>query len=416
MTRRTLKMGLGNWVDGDRFWGREDDLAIFISRITDGAHQSLIAQRRMGKTSLMKETARRLEDQYLCLFVDLQKCSAAPDAVVQFGLAVRPYQSLWKRFRSVFSNAFEGFRDSVDSVNLGEIGISLRADFASQWRQKGDQLLEMLAASETPVLLLVDEAPILVNRILKGSDYQITSQRRQDADLFLSWIRDNAVRHQGKIRMVLSGSIGLEPILRQGRLSATLNNFEPFELQPWDEDTASGCLEALAAEYNLRFEEGVPDEMVKMLGCCIPHHVQMFFRHAHDWCRRHGQSAISRQDVKTIYRNEMLSIRGHAELTHYEERLKLVLGDELLPTALELLTETAVVGSLTSEATGMICAAYEFESSSAAEARRQILDVLEHDGYLEQKRKRYRFVSKLLRDWWKTRHGFGYIRTSKRGA
>lgn len=29
---------------------------------------------------------------------------------------------------------------------------------------------------------------------------------------------------------------------------------------------------------------------------------------------------------------------------------------------------------------------------------------------------RYRFVSKLLRDWWKARHGFGYIPTSKRGV
>ena len=112
----------------------------------------------------------------------------------------------------------------------------------------------------------------------KGADYRITPERRQQADLFLSWLRENSIRHQGKIRIVLSGSIGLEPVLRQGRLSATLNNFEPFELKPWDEDTACGCLEALAASYELEFEPGVPGEMVEMLGCCIPHHVQMFFR------------------------------------------------------------------------------------------------------------------------------------------
>ena len=28
---------------------------------------------------------------------------------------------------------------------------------------------------------------------------------------------------------------------------------------------------------------------------------------------------------------ELLSIRGHAELTHYEERLKMVLGEETFP-------------------------------------------------------------------------------------
>jgi len=283
-----------------------------------------------------------------------------------------------------------------------------------QWQRRGDQLLDVLAGSDVPVLLLVDELPILVNRILKGDDYTITPERRKQADLFLSWLRENSIRHQGKIRMVLSGSIGLEPVLRQGRLSATLNNFVPFDLHPWDEKTSCACLEALAAQYGLRFEAGVPEKMVEMLGCCIPHHVQMFFHHAQAWCKRRGHNEISHQDIKTIYKEEMLSVRGHAELAHYEDRLKLVLGDELLPLALELLSETAVVGSLTSEATEVITRGYEFESLSAAEAQKQVLEVLQHDGYIEQKRGRFRFVSKLLRDWWKARHEFGYIRTSKR--
>jgi hypothetical protein len=225
-----------------------------------------------------------------------------------------------------------------------------------------------------------------------------------------------SVRHQGKIRMVLSGSIGLEPVLRQGHLSATLNNFEPFELQPWDKDTACGCLEALAAEYDLQFETGVPAQMVEMLGCCIPHHVQMFFRHAHDWCVRRRQKEITAANVETIYTGELLSIRGHAELTHYEERLKMVLGDEIFPLALELLTEAAVVGLLTAESTRVAVQGYEFGSLSASEAQRQVLEILEHDGYLERTEKAYRFVSKLLRDWWKARYEFGYTPIARRGA
>ena len=79
MKQSTLKMAHGNWVSGDRFWGREIDLELFISWIDAGAHQQLTAQRRMGKTSLMHETARCLQDRYQCLFVDLQKASAPPD-------------------------------------------------------------------------------------------------------------------------------------------------------------------------------------------------------------------------------------------------------------------------------------------------------------------------------------------------
>jgi uncharacterized protein len=416
MEHKKLTMAHGNWVDGDRFWGRETDLGIFASNIDAGAHQVLIAQRRMGKTSLMKETARRLQNDYIVVFVDLQKCASSPDAIVELSLAIHPFRSLWNKLMLTYGNVAERVRENIESVDLGEIGVKLRADVAGEWQRKGDDLMEVLANSKSPVLLLIDEAPILVNRILKGTDYQITPERRRQADLFLSWLRDNSVRHQGKIRIVLSGSIGLEPILRQGRLSATLNNFDSFELKPWDEDTACGCLEALAANYELEFETGVPQKMVDLLGCCIPHHVQMFFRHARDWCIRRQNTRLSRQDVKTVYDSELLSIRGHAELTHYEERLKMVLGEDILPMALELLTETAVVGHLTADALAKLSQTFEFCSMSIEEAQREILEVLEHDGYIERKTDRYRFVSKLLRDWWKARYEFGYTPVSCRGV
>ena len=61
--RAHVENGDWEWVEGDRFWGRETDLKIFIQRIDTGAHQLLIAQRRMGKTSLMKETARQLRGE-----------------------------------------------------------------------------------------------------------------------------------------------------------------------------------------------------------------------------------------------------------------------------------------------------------------------------------------------------------------
>ena len=409
-------MAHGNWVEGDRFWGRETDLSLFISRIDDGAQQQLTAQRRMGKTSLMRETARRLEDRYHCIFVDLQKSSAAPDALVALSLAIHPHQSLWKKLGDIFAHTANAFRENIKKINLGEVGISLRAGLAGDWQQKGDLLMAALADANRPVLLLIDEAPILINRILKGADYCITPERRAEADLFLSWIRDNSLRYQGRIRFVLSGSIGLEPILRQARLSVTLNHFISFELKPWDAETACGCLNALATEYGVTFEKDVVEEMVAKLGYCIPHHVQMFFRHAHNLGIRRGDTNLSKADVERVYAEEMLSIRGHTELTHDEERLDMVLGREIFPLALELLTETAVTGHLTGDALHKISDNYTFESLAIAEAQKQTLEVLEHDGYIERRSDHFRFVSKLLQDWWTARHGFGYIPTSKRGV
>jgi hypothetical protein len=54
-------------------------------------------------------------------------------------------------------------------------------------------------------------------------------------------------------------------------------------------------------------------------------------------------------ESKAYTEHSMLGIRGHVELSHMEERLKMVLGPKLDLLALDLLTEAAVTGTLTSE-------------------------------------------------------------------
>lgn len=414
--QKKLVQAHGNWVEGDRFWDREDDTALMIERLDEGAHILLVAQRRMGKTSLMKEIKRLLSNRYTCLFVDLQKAVTAEDAIVAISIALRPHATLWSKTKGLFANALSMFTGTVEELSLGEIGIKLRGGLtAGSWEEKGDSLFSILAESEQPVLLLIDEVPLMVNRMLKGEDFKITAERKAKVDEFMSWLRQNSIAHQGKIRIVLSGSIGFEPILRQAGLSATINNFQPFDLKPWDEVAATGCLQALAAEYGIQFKNNAEAAMVKRLGCCIPHHVQMFFSHVYERCKRRGRMEFYPDEVNDIYESEMLGIRGHSELTHYEDRLKLVLGPEIFTLALEMLTETAVTGCLTRSALAAIHKEYEFEERTALSASEEILRVLEHDGYLKPGKDGYQFESHLLQDWWKKRYGYFHVPVLERG-
>ncbi len=414
-----LKQALGKWVTGDEFWNRQHEIASFVEKIDNGDHLLLVAQRRMGKTSLMREVARRMGDRDTCLFVDLQKCATGSEAVVELSLAMHPFKSLWVKTKHVFKNVLERLADGVEEISLGDIGVRMRAGLTSgDWMAKGDELFRILSTSEKPVLLLLDEVPLLVNRILKGEDFTITPQRRTEAERFMSWLRGNSLQHQGRVRIVVSGSVGFEPILHQARLSATINNFFPFELKPWDEATAIACLEALGNEYGIRFADGAARAMVSRLGCCIPHHVQTFFSFVRDRCERRGQRTVCSEEVAEIYDSEMLGIRGHVELAHYEERLRLVLGDLLLPLALEMLTEAAKTEQkcLTPEALTAIQSDYEFPDRTVQEAQKDILHVLEHDGYLKRAAGGYVFVSYLLRDWWEARHGGFHTPIMERGG
>lgn len=415
--QRTLVQAHGNWVEGERFWNREHDKALMIERLDEGAHILLVAQRRMGKTSLMKEVKRLLTDRYTCIFIDLQKAVTAEDAIVAISVTLKPYTGLWNKTKSLFANVLSALVGGIEELSLGEVGIKLRAGLtAGNWKEKGDALFSILAGAELPVILFVDEVPLMVNRMLKGEDFKITADRMAKVDEFMSWLRENSIAHQGKVRIVLSGSIGFEPILRQAGLSATINNFQPFDLKPWDETTAVGCLKALAAQYSIVFHDDAEAVMARRLGCCIPHHVQMFFSHVHDRCKRRGRMDFYPDEVEEIYESEMLGIRGHSELTHYEDRLKLVLGPEIFTLALEILTETAVTGSLARPALQALQKGYAFEERSVASATEEILRVLEHDGYLKLAADGYRFESHLLQDWWKKRYGYFHVPVLERGV
>ncbi len=326
-----LRKAGANWVDGDRFFDREVELEALAERVRDGTHTLLTAQRRIGKTSLVRELLRRLDEEgrFETVFVDLEDAAAPADAVAEIGARSRSVQGAWPRIKSGFANALREAGDRVDLVTIAEVQVKLRAGIdTGNWRQKGDEVFAALAESDRPVVLAIDELPILVNRLLKGADHHITPERRQAVDEFLGWLRKNGQTHRGRVILILAGSVSLEPILAQAGLSAHANIYSPFDLKPWDDETAAACLAALAQTYGLDLPLDIRREMCRRLRCQIPHHVQQFFDNLHEDLRRAGRREATMEDVERVYTNEMLGVRGQMDLEHYEGRLRMVLGRE----------------------------------------------------------------------------------------
>ena len=405
MQSSKLKQGLGNWVDGDRFFDREKEMSRFREYLLDGVSLLLVAPRRIGKTSFMREAGRLLSAEIIALHVDLQKSASPEEAIVELGLACRPHKPIWMKAAGTFGDLL----NKLESIKLSELAVTLRSSLSGDnWRDKGDELLSVLSSaarsSGKPVVLFLDEVPILVNRILKDPATDLAA-RKLKADQFMSWMRDNALRYKGSLVIVVTGSIGLEPVLRSAGLSGTINAFHAFELTPWKDDIATACLLALAREKSFPLPESIAAHMVSRLGCSIPHHVQMYFDHVMTAYILDDLSGdVTQALVDEVYEKRMTGLRGHAELMHMEERLRLVLDDRLFELALHLLTETAVVGQLTTAASAAIASILKATRTDLLET----LAILEHDGYLRKSRKEFIYVSHLVRDWWKNRFGHGY--------
>ncbi len=204
-------------------------------------------------------------------------------------------------------------------------------------------------------------------------------------------------------------------MLQQAGLNATLNNFQAFPLGPWTKEIAVSFIKDIAAENAVILDDDVPCRMTDLLGTCIPHYVRMFFENVYRVAKMDGIETISSGKVEEIYKSDMLGIHGRAELSHFEERLRL-LGPEFHQSAMEFLTEAAVAGELSLATAEGLATAHAVEAKTSAMLARETLGILEHDGYLrETSHSLYTFDSKLVRDWWRTSYAKGFKCLRERG-
>ena len=280
---------------------------------------------------------------------------------------------------------------------------------AGSWRRYGERLLRDCAAQTKPVLLVIDELPILLKRMLQRDGGAARVEE------FLSWLRGaiQALGDQSPV-LILSGSIGVEPLVRRLGISDRVNHLDPFRLGPWGRETSVACIGQLAASHGLTLEGDVGDAVYASLGVGIPHHVQSFFARLREHAIMQGRDVLRVEDVGEVYRNSLLGPSGQSDLVHYETRLKEALDDESYSLAMEILAEAAVERHFTVRAESSLAALY---AELVGETPRRIADVLEvlvYDGYLTRGEDGYRFSSHLLKDWWAARFRGHHVALEKR--
>lgn len=403
-----MRSSTGRWVIGDDFFNREEELKILESRVRERNHVLLSGQRRMGKTSVLRELGRRMEDDgWTFLFVDVEGATCPEDAISYMAQAAYRYRAFTARF---LEGVRRWFGDNVEEISASEFGLKFRAALnTGNWRNHGEKLFVEFANFENPVLLVIDEIPILLKRMLQkdGGATQV--------DEFLSWLR-GAIQEldSNSPVVILSGSVGLKPIVQQLGISDRINYLDPYRLGPWSRKTSIDCLEQLGKSHDLVIESGVADEVYEALGVGIPHHVQSFFARLREHAIIQDRNSLSLSDVSEVYQHSLLGPSGQNDLVHYETRLKDAMGDEGYRIAMEILAEAALEGNFTSHKENILAELYAELDENILPQIRDVLEILLHDGYLEKSDDSYFFSSHLLKDWWTARFRSHHVALQKR--
>ena len=404
-----MKSATGRWVSGDDFFNRESELSILEQRIRDGNHVLLTGQRRMGKTSIARELGRLLEaDGWVFLFADVEGATCSEDVIADIAEAVYPVRSMKSRFTTGTLSLLNRLSRRIKDLGPRQFRVSFRAELnKGNWRRFGEKLIRDCAEHDQPVLLVIDELPIFLKRMLRNDE------GHKNVDEFLSWLRGTLQQlGDGSPAFIISGSIGLAPLVRRLGIPDRINYLDPFRLGPWGRETCIECFNRLAGSsdfQDFQVEGGVGHAVYDKLGIGIPHHVQSFFARLAEHALMQGRRQVAVSDVDEVYRTVLLGPAGQNDLVHYETRLKDGLGDELDYTiAMEILAEAATQDVFGPFARRGLEQLYASRVGDAADRIAEVLDVLEHDGYLEVCDAEYRFPSNLLKDWWTARFGNHY--------
>ena len=396
-----MRPSTGRWVSGDDFFNREPELKTLEERVREGNHLLLTGQRRMGKTSVLHELGRKLEtDGWVVLFIDVEGETSEKDVIARLADEVRPIRGIWSRFAGPMARWAGDRIEQVEEIAARSFRLQVRAGIRSaSWRRHGERLFRACAEHDKPVLLAIDELPIFLSRMLREDDGV------ERVDDFLRWLRGVFQRLGGDAPvLIVSGSIGLAPLVRRLGIPDRINHLHPVRLGPWPRETSVECLERLAEDNGLRLEDGAANAVHETLGIGVPHYVQTFFARLQELAAMRRRDHASCEDVAEV-RRELLGPSGDNDLVHYQTRLKEGLGDEESCTiAMEILAEAATEGIFTQEAGRDLARLHAPMGDDLPDRIAEVLEVLVHDGYLEVSAKGHRFPFRLLRDWWSARH------------
>ena len=236
-------------------------------------------------------------------------------------------------------------------------------------------------------------------------------------DEFLSWLRGVLQQFSGRsLVLMVSGSIGLTPLVRRLGIPDRINYLNSFRLRPWSKEASIKCFNRLITTSKVQFESGVAEAVYERLGIGVPHHIQSFFAKLTDHARMLNQDQVSVSDVDKVYQNELLGPAGQIDLIHYETRLKDGIGDDQDHTlAMEILTEAATKDLFTPDSQRQLARLYSPIIDETSDRISGVLEILEHDGYLEVSDIGHQFSSRLLKDWWAARFGHRFVPIEQRG-
>jgi hypothetical protein len=356
--------------------------------------QSLVltAERRMGKTSIVKKMAAEPQSGMRVFFRDLEALRSPLEFVDCVFQDVRADLSRRER-------AMNRVREFMEQVGGFEIkGLKLPKQVEAHWKTILTKTMEDLAEHQEGVLIFCwDEIPMMLDNIKRDQSETVAME-------VLDTLR--SLRQMvPTVRMVFTGSIGLHHVItrlkEKGYANAPTNDMFTEDVSPLAFEDACDLARGLLAGEGIRVEEG--EALVGAIARsvdCFPYYIH----HVVDALRWTTQVRTIGQ-VDEIVSANLCDDANRWDMAHYRERIDAYYAGVEQALALGILDELATTD--TSLPLWQLLDRLNMQGSGQdPELVRKVVTLLRRDHYVVQQQDgSYRFKFSLIQRYWRMSRG-----------
>ena len=359
--------------------------------------QSLLitAERRIGKTTVMKIMERVPAAGWLPVYQDLEGCHSAQE----FAMAVYREIHRFLSGKGKLTRRSKEFFGALGGIEIGGVFKLPERTTVAPWKDVLTRAIEDLMHENeggTKLLFLWDEMPFMLMNIRNGEGEQTAMQVLDH----LRWLRQT---HSG-LRMVITGSIGLHHVItslkEKSYANSPVNDMAAIEVPPLAEQDAAQ-LAALLIDG-----EGLKSPDPKTTAVAIAREADCFAFYVH-----HIVRGLKIQDMEATPTNVAQIVTSHLvdandpwQLIHYRERISTYYPNDEKTVALILDHLALAAGTVPLNVLLVM-----LKGASAFDDRDRLvrlLSLMERDHYLKRDADgRYQFRFPLIRRWWKLDRG-----------
>lgn len=380
-----MKTIIGPVAEGEFYFDRPYLDKIFWKKMRESHNVSIVAPRRVGKTSYMMNLLNKTEEGYKCLYLITESINNPNEFFKKVYKVIITQLNTGIKFKKFFESLFS--RLEIKSISATEIEFG-KADI--DYFNEIIFLCRELKDFPEMIVLLVDEFSQTIENI-------ITDVSKDAAKNFLHQCRE--LRQNPEIRsrisFVYTGSIGLDNLVLSIDEPRSISDLGNFIIPPLSDIEADSLITRIIDGDDHEFSENERQYFLTKLKWLLPYFIQVIMSEIENICIERNTKKINKEIIDNAFK---IALHNRSYFEHWLVRLRSIFKGNDFSCAKEILNTAAKKDGIDPYELQDMVAKYKIEDTAV------IVNTLIHDGYIikDETVNKYRFNSPLLQSWWLT--------------